>query len=67
MIITRISVQSGIKRSIDLPITEEQWKRFQDGEHIQDVMQHLSKDEREFILTGITNSEWDELFGTEED
>lgn len=36
------------------------------GELIQDAFPFLTYDEREFILTGITAGEWDELFGEEE-
>ena len=67
MKITRTSLQSGITRTLDLNVTEEQMKRIEGDEHIQDVMPHLTDDEREFILTGITASEWEELFGEEED
>ena len=67
MKITRTSVQSGITRTIDLPVTEEQIKRWEDGEHIQNVMPELSADQREFLITGITAEEWDELFPPEED
>ena len=30
---------------------------------IQDAMPNLTPDEREFIKTGITPKEWDEMFG----
>jgi hypothetical protein len=29
-------------------------------------MPHLTPDEREFIMTGITEEEWDELFSEDE-
>jgi hypothetical protein len=32
------------------------------GELVQNAMPHLSADEREFIMTGITPTEWDEMF-----
>lgn len=35
---------------------------WQSGTVIQRAMPHLSADEREFIMTGITPSEWDEIF-----
>lgn len=37
-----------------------------EGKHIQDAFPFLTDNEREFILTGITAEEWDELFGEEE-
>ena len=60
MIITRKSIVSGIERSMDLPITEEQIKRWQDGELIQRVMPHLNDSQREFLITGMTDEEWDD-------
>jgi len=35
--------------------------------YIQDAFNYLSADEREFILTGITEEEWDEIFADEDD
>ena len=40
-----------------LPITVEELVRWESGELIQNVWPHLSDDDREFILTGITD--WD--------
>jgi hypothetical protein len=37
------------------------------GKLIQDAMPELSADEREFVKTGITGEEWDQLFGGAED
>lgn len=68
MNITRISILSGIERTIDLPVTDEQIKLYcsADRPHIQDCFPNLSRDQREFILTGITQEEWDNEFGEEE-
>ena len=68
MIITKTSSLSGIVRTMDLPITEEQLKNFEDGMTIQDAMPNLTHNEREFILTGVVEEEWEELFaGFDED
>lgn len=68
MIITKTSSLSGIVRTMDLPITEEQLKNFEDGMSIQDAMPNLTPNEREFILTGVVQEEWEELFaGFDED
>ena len=68
MIITKTSSLSGIVRTMDLPITEEQLKNFEDGMLIQDAMPNLTSNEREFILTGVVQEEWEELFaGVDED
>lgn len=60
MLITRTSMLSGITRTLELDVTEEQYRAWQDGALIQNAMPHLSADDREFILTGITGQEWDD-------
>ena len=67
MLITRVSQMSGIERTRDIDVTEEQLKQWQDGEMIQKVMPHLSLDDREFLITGITQEEWDTLSPPDED
>jgi hypothetical protein len=67
MLITRKSAISGITRTRDLPITEEQMSNWQNGMLIQEAFPHLSPGDREFILTGSTNEEWDDLFSDDED
>jgi hypothetical protein len=63
MTITRTSQVSGITRSMDLDVTEEQMNMFESGQvKIQDIFPNLPADEREFIKTGITAEEWDNLF-----
>jgi hypothetical protein len=62
MKITRTSQITGIERTLDLDITEEQYQRWESGELIQKVMPNLTEDEREFIITGISKEEWDEIF-----
>lgn len=66
MKITRTSIQSGKRRTLDINVTQQQMDRLKGDEHIQDVMPHLTADEREFILTGITAEEWEEMFGDDE-
>jgi hypothetical protein len=63
MIIKRTSEFSGITREVELPVTIEQMGRFESGlETLQDIFPHLSADDREFIKTGITAEEWDQMF-----
>ena len=66
MEITRTSTVSGITRTLDLDVTFEEIAFWQAGELIQNAMPRLNADEREFIKTGITSQEWEELFGGEE-
>jgi hypothetical protein len=61
MQITRKSLLSGVVRTLDLPVTQEQIDRFEKGEGLaEDIFPNLTLDQREFILTGITNEDWDE-------
>lgn len=67
MEITRKSQISGITRTLDIPCTEDQLKAWRNGAHIQVVMAHLSPSQREFIISGATDEEWDDLFPEEEE
>lgn len=62
MLITRKSMLTGIVRTRDLDVNEEQLYRFERGAMIQDAFPHLSATDREFILSGITDDEWDQAF-----
>lgn len=64
MLITRKSLLSGIVRTLDLPVTKEQ--DWEGGTLIHRAMPHLSANEREFIISGATQEEWEEAFGGEE-
>ena len=66
MLITRTSILSGVTRTLDIDISNEQIKLWENGRLIQDVMPHLTADEREFIITGITPEEFTSLFPKEE-
>ena len=70
MEITMISQLSGKPHTMTLDITEEQLDRFENrrenGEYVQTIFPNLTKGEREFLLTGITPKEWDEMFGSME-
>jgi len=62
MIITRTSTLSGHISSMDIDVTLEQVASWEQGELVQNAMPNLSADEREFIMTGITPTEWNEIF-----
>jgi hypothetical protein len=67
MQITRKSVISGIQRTMDIPVNPEDFIAWQAGHGaIQDLMPYLSDDHREFILSGITETEWSDAFGVDE-
>lgn len=46
---------------------EEGITEYKKGKLIQNAFDFLSDDEREFLLTGLTCKEWDELFPPEEE
>ena len=67
MQITRTSMISGNTNTMELNVTQEQLTAWESGVHIQVAMPQLNAEEREFIKTGMTPTEWEELFGEEED
>ena len=68
MLITMTSMISKTSSSIEIDITEEQLFRIKHTQElIQNVVPHLSPEDREFLITGITPEEWKELFDTVED
>ena len=66
MIITRTSPLTGRTQALDIDVTIEQIKSWENGALIQDVMPHLSADEREFIISGCTPQDFNVLFPEEE-
>ena len=60
MMVTRKSMMSGEVRTLNLDVTNQQLKRWRAGELIQNVMPKLTPSEREFIITGVTDEEWQE-------
>ena len=67
MLVERISVISGQVNTMALPITVDQLENYYlEGMLLQDAFPNLSASQREFIKTGITAKEWDNLYGEEE-
>lgn len=67
MTITRKSPLTGITRTKEIDVTIDQILAWEMGELLQNAMPHLSADDREFVKTGITGEEWDQLFGGAEE
>lgn len=67
MLITRRSPLSGINNTMDIDIVPEQIELWQSGVLIQDAMPHLTPTEREFIMTGLTEADWNVMMSDEED
>ena len=57
MVMPRLTVEQ-------LEVRLAMWRK---GMNIQDAFPMLNADEREFLMTGITPEEWDDLFGEEEE
>ncbi len=66
MLITKKSVLTGVIREREIDVTDEQLELWNSGVLIQYAMPHLSPDDREFLMTGITPEEWDETFGEDD-
>ena len=64
MKITRKSMFTGITSTMDLDVTPEQIKKYSAGELIQKAFPNLPPPEREFIKTGVTPKEWNDMFGS---
>ena len=60
--ITKVSPISGKERTMLFAATADQWAAYDGGELIQQALPHLSDGEREFLMTGITDEEWDKAF-----
>lgn len=67
MKVTNISRLTGKKHTRDLPITLAELERFEAGELAQVVWPHLSADDREFLVTGITPDEERNLLPPEDE
>ena len=63
--VTRRSTLTGADNTVTLPLTYSElvkgFQKMQEGELIQHVFGSLSPDEREFLISGCTASEWDTL------
>jgi hypothetical protein len=70
MLVTNTSQLSGKETTLELDITEEQLERFynrrENGEYVQTIFPNLTPAEREFLLTGISPIEWENIFGSPE-
>lgn len=66
MKIVRTSPFTGATRHMNIDITPQQLFAWESGELIQNAMPNISAEEREFIMTGISPTEWQDSFGSEE-
>jgi hypothetical protein len=69
--ITKVSPVSGEQHVLQLLLSPSQWEEIQPfldpslpkGRFIQDILPLHTPQEREFILSGTTQEEWDRLWG----
>jgi hypothetical protein len=59
MLISKRSALTGIVHSKELPITPEQHKAWERGGLVSVVMPHLSASDREFLVNGTLDEEWE--------
>jgi len=62
MLITKKSMVTGNITTKDIDVSVQQLDAWQNGLLIQDAMPQVSAPDREFIKSGITNEEWNNLF-----
>lgn len=68
MIIVRKSQLTGKVHEMEMDVTPEQIDNYMKGGLlIQDAFPSLTNSEREFIMTGITDAEWEEFVGKDEE
>ena len=70
--VTRVSFLDGVERTIEIPLTEAEftaafWAWRDDRVLIQDAFPTLTPGQREFIKSGITDEQWEELFNDPEE
>ena len=69
MIVSRQSPFTGLFNEMDLDVTPEQLAelRSPDRRLVQEIFPNLTSAEREFVKTGYTQEDWDQMFaGMEE-
>lgn len=66
MIIEKIDPLTGKRNAVEIDLTEDQFTRIEAGvEMIQTIVPHLTPDEREFLISGITAESWNRTFPPE--
>jgi hypothetical protein len=68
MLITKTSPLTGKETTLNLNITHFEMLRFEKGEElIQNIFPNLEPFEREFLISGYTQEDWDKMFKCEEE
>jgi len=67
MMISRTSPLTGEIATKEIDVTAAQIVSWEGGELVQNAFPNTTPSEREFIKSGYTDSDWDEMFGEIED
>ena len=62
MLISKQNLITGEINAMDLPVTLEQVKLYEDGALVQDAFPHLDADQREFLISGILPGDFEEMW-----
>lgn len=65
MKITRKSPLTGEENTWEIPVTQEQLDAWKNGMLIQKAMPNLTAGQREFLVTGYTENDWNKMFNEE--
>jgi len=66
MQVSRKSPLTGNINTLEVNITQEQWDEFNSPNRerlVQEIFSDLTPAQREFIITGYTQEDWDTMFG----
>ncbi len=61
MQVTKTCAFTGVERTLDLDVTPAEIAAYENGALVQEAMPRLNVDEREFILTGSWDGEWENM------
>lgn len=61
MQITRTSTLTGVTRTMDIDVQPHEYYAWLNGGLIQNCMPHLSVSDREFLISGVTDDEWENM------
>ncbi len=62
MKVTKTSIYTNRKNTMDIDITEEQYQLWKSGENIDVALPSITYEQREFLMTGATPEEVDDLY-----
>jgi hypothetical protein len=64
---TRTSVFTGRTRTLMFQVREQDLKAYENGELVQTCFPYLSSDQREFLISGMPQDEWDMMSAMEDE